>query len=215
MPAPTPLLILGTSDFAVEIADVASDCPQFELAGFVENLEPARCDGTIDGLPVLWIEEAAGLAATHLAVCGLGTTKRSRYTEQAADLGLRFATVVHPTARVSSKSVLGEGTIVSVGAIVAAHARIGRHVILSRGALVGHHTEIGDHTSVQAGANVAGSCRIGDGVFVGMGVQVVDHRSVGSHSVLGAGAVVTKDLPEGVVAVGVPARIVREGVEGL
>jgi sugar O-acyltransferase (sialic acid O-acetyltransferase NeuD family) len=211
----TPLLVLGTSDFAVEIADVASECPEFELAGFVENLDRGRCAQPIDGLPVLWIDDAARLAETHLAVCGLGTTKRWRYTEQAAELGFRFATVVHPHSRVSSRTELGEGTIVSAGAVVGAHSSLGRHVIVSRGALVGHHTTLGDHVSVQAGANVAGSCRIGARVFVGMGARVIDHRSVGSGSVLGAGAVVTKDLPARVLAVGVPARVVKEDVEGL
>jgi sugar O-acyltransferase (sialic acid O-acetyltransferase NeuD family) len=211
----TPLLVLGTSDFAVEIADVASDCPELQLAGFVENLDRTRCDEPLEGLPVHWVDELGDLVRTHVAICGLGTTKRSRFTAQAEALGLRFATVVHPSARVSRTTSLGDGTIVSAGAVVGAHAQLGRHVIVSRGALVGHHTSIGAHSSVQAGANIAGSCRLGEAVFVGMGVRIVDHRSVGSHSVLGAGAVVTRDLPEHVLAVGIPARIRREGVEGL
>lgn len=210
----TPLVVLGTSNFAVEIADVASDCPEFELAAFVENLDVERCRETLEGLPVVWIGDAAELTSTHLAVCGLGTTKRRAFTDQAEALAFRFATVVHPTARVSSRSSLGAGTVVSAGAVVGAHTRLGRHVIVNRGALIGHHTEVGDYTSIQAGANVAGSCRIGSGVFVGMGALVIDHRTVGSHSVVGAGALVTKDLPERVLAVGAPARIVKEGIEG-
>ena len=51
--------------------------------------------------------------------------------------------------------------------------------------------------------------RIGDGVWLGGGVIVCPGVSIGANSVVGAGAVVTRDLPEGVLALGVPARVVR------
>jgi sugar O-acyltransferase (sialic acid O-acetyltransferase NeuD family) len=208
-----PLLVLGTRPFSVEIADIAEDSG-FQVAGFVENLDRERCREPLGGLPVHWIEDVGPLAETHLAVCGLGTTQRSRFTEEAAALGFRFATVVHPTARVSRTATLGEGTVVSAGAIVAADARIGRHVLLNRAALVGHHTWIGDYVSVQSGANVAGSCRIGEAAYIGMGAIVLDRLSIGREAVVGAGALVTKDVPANVQVMGVPARIVKEGVRG-
>lgn len=209
----TPLLVLGSSRFATEIADFASDCPDLEPVAFVENLERERCQGTLDGLPILWIDEAAELAPTHLAVCGLGTTKRHLYTDQVEALGFRFATVVHPAAHVSSKSRLGDGTIVGPGAVIGSHSTLGRHVLVNKGVIVGHHTELADFASVHTGARIAGSCRIGTRTFVGMGAVVIDHRTVGSRSVVGAGAVVTTDVPDETLVVGVPARVVREGVE--
>lgn len=124
---------------------------------FVENDVPERAGRELDGVPVLWIDDAARLASSHVAVCGLGTTRRSRLTDQAAALGFRFATVVHPTAHVSGRAEVGDGTAIGAGAVVAAHTTIGRHVIVNRGVLVGHHTVVGDHVSLQSGANVAGS----------------------------------------------------------
>lgn len=213
MIAPAPVLVLGTTAFSVEIADVAS-AAGYEVVGFVENLDPERCRQPHGELPVHWIDDLDDLAATHLAVCGIGTTRRSIFADQAAERGLGFATVVHPAAHVSPTSRLGEGTVVSAGAVVGAYTTIGRHVFVNRGCLVGHHTEIGDYASLQAGANVAGSCRIGEATFVAMGAVIVDHLSVGSHSVVGAGAVVIRDVPDRVQVVGVPARVVREGIEG-
>jgi serine acetyltransferase len=51
---------------------------------------------------------------------------------------------------------------------------------------------------------------IGDNVFVGMGVKILKGSKIGSDSVIGAGAVVTGEIPPGVVAAGNPARVVRE-----
>jgi sugar O-acyltransferase (sialic acid O-acetyltransferase NeuD family) len=209
-----PLVVLGATEFSAEIADLIADTGEFEVEAFVENDLRERADGTLAGRPVLWIDDAKGLASTHLAVCGLGTTRRSRFTDQAATLGFRFATVVHPTAHVSSTSTLGAGTIVGAGAVIGAHTTIGRHVIVNRGTLVGHHTVIGDHVSLQSGANVAGLCKVGDATYVGMGALILNTVHVGSNSVVGAGAVVTRDVPDNVQVVGIPAVIVKEEIEG-
>lgn len=210
----TPLLVFGARSFAPEVADLASETPGYEVIGYVENLERERCEQLLEGLPVFWIDDVAHLAASHAAICALGTTKRRALVERAVQMGFRFATIVHPSARVSPRSALGEGVVVSAGVIVGAHTRIGRHVLLNRGVLVGHHTEVGDYCSLQPGANVAGSCRLGDGCFVGMGAIVIDHVEIGAGAVVGAGSLVTEDVPESVQVVGVPARIVRRGVCG-
>jgi acetyltransferase-like isoleucine patch superfamily enzyme len=50
---------------------------------------------------------------------------------------------------------------------------------------------------------------VAENVWLGTGVKVLDGVSIGRNVVVGAGALVTKDLPEGVVAAGMPARVVR------
>ena len=210
-----PILILGARAYAREALDLLSETPAFSVKGFVENLEPERCATLIEGLPVYWIDELAGLAAMHWGICSLGTTRRSRLIEQAAAYGLRFATVIHPGARVSTRSTVGEGTLIAPGVQVASHSRIGSHARLNRGVLIGHDTEIGELTTLGPGANIAGYCRIGAGVHIGIGAIVVDHVSIGAGSVVAAGAVVTRDVPEHVMVAGMPAVIIKREVEGL
>ncbi|MGH9661814.1 MAG: acetyltransferase [Bryobacteraceae bacterium] len=208
-----PLLIFGARGFAQEVADLAGDTPGVRVAGYVENYDRELC-GERDGLPVLWIDDVARMAGTHSAICGLGTTRRRALIEQVAAMGFEFIALIHPSARVSSKSSIGPGAIVSAGAIIAAHSRIGAHVIVNRGALLGHHLEIGACSTIGPGANIGGGCRLGEGVYIGIGATIVDHLNIGRGSVVGAGAVVTRDLPERVLAVGVPAKVVKEGIEG-
>lgn len=210
---PVRLLVLGTRTLSAEVADIAADAG-FDVAGFVENLDPARCDTLFEGLPVVWVDDVAPLASTHLAVFGIATNRRAGFLEQVAALGMGIATVIHPTARVSRSASIGEGTVVGPGCIVSTRSSVGRHCLLNRGVLVGHHTTIGDVATLQPGANIAGACTVGDRSFVGMGAIVLDHLSLGEGAVVGAGAVVTRDVPPNVQVVGVPARIVRDGVDG-
>lgn len=212
--APRSLLILGTRTLAVDIADLAADIPGVRVAGFVENMERARCREKIEGLPVHWVDDLVELANSHCAVCGLATTHRNRFVEQVAVSGVPFATLVHPSASVSPKCSIGEGSVISRGVIIAAHARLGRHVFVNRGTLIGHHTEISEFTTVQPGANIAGVCHIGEGTYIGMGAMVIDHVTIGAHSVVGAGALVIKNVPDNAQVVGAPARVVKRNICG-
>jgi len=209
-----PVLILGTRTFAEEVADVVSEIPGVRVAGFVENMDKGRCERQLASLPVYWVSELSKMSQTHAVICGLGTTVRSRYVEQVREYGIPFATLVHPSARVSAKTSVSEGTFVSCQAVIAAYTHVGGHVSINRGALIGHHTVIGSFVTVGPGANIAGNSRVGDSTYIGMGAVVLDHIHVGSHSVIAAGAVVARNVPDNVQAAGIPARIVKENMRG-
>lgn len=208
------LLICGTRTLAEEVADLVSDIEGYEVCGFVENMNRERCAQLLLGLPVIWVDDLPTYAGTHQAVVALGTTFRSRYTAQVSAAGMGFATIIHPTARVAKTAHVAEGAIISAGVIVAAHATIGRHVLLNRGAMIGHHTAIGDHCSIMPGANIAGNARIGPSTYVGMSAIILDNLTIGAHCVVAAGALVTRDLPDRVQAMGFPAKITKENIDG-
>ena len=209
---PVGIVVLGSGRFAAEVADLVAQCGD-RVEGFVEGLDRGRCEETLLGLPVTWVDDAAPLAAEHEAVCAVGSTRRNTFVAQAEAVGFRFTTVVHPSAVVSPSATLGAGCVIGPATVVGAESRLGAHVILNRGALVGHHTSIGDFATVSPGANVAGSATVGDQAFIGMGALVLDQRSVGDGAIVGAGAVVTRDVPARSHVQGVPARVVREDVD--
>jgi acetyltransferase-like isoleucine patch superfamily enzyme len=77
--------------------------------------------------------------------------------------------------------------------------------------LVGGDHEFGETTvAVLEQGRISRGIRVGEGAWLGAGVTVLDGCTVGSHAIVGTGAVVTKPIPDYAVAVGVPARVVRD-----
>ena len=208
------IVILGTGLFVSEVVDMLEGTGRFEVTAFIENRVREKAGKPLAGRPVIWIDDARRLAGSHRALRGLSTTRCAVFIEQATAMGFEFATFLHPTACISRTSSVGEGSIVCPGVIIASHTTIGSHVILNRGVLVGHDTMIGDLVTVSPGANIAGRVEVKEGAYIGMGAVVLDRITIGAHSIVGAGAVVTRDVPDHVQVVGVPARITREGIEG-
>ena len=208
------VVILGTSFFAPEVLDLIEDTDRYEVTAFVENWDREKTKQRLLSRPVIWIEDAASLASSHKAVCSLGTTHRQQFIQQAHALGFQFASIIHPTARLSSTSTVGEGSILSAGVVIGSNTRIGNHVIVNRGSLIGHNTEIHDYVTISPGANIAGVVTIGEASYVSIGAIVLDRITVGHHALIGAGAVVTRDVPDRVQVMGVPAKIIKKDNEG-
>jgi sugar O-acyltransferase (sialic acid O-acetyltransferase NeuD family) len=185
------------------------------LTAFAENTDSSRCAQELLGRPIIWVEFLHQLAATHVAVCAIGTNRRRRFIGEAEVMGFTFATVRHPTSTIFPTAHVSNGCIVSAAVVIGARTHVGPHVIFNRGVLVGHHTTIGSVVTLSPGANVGGRVTIGDGAYIGMGAVILNDLSVGAGSVVAAGSVVTRDVPAHVQVRGVPARIVKRDVDGL
>jgi sugar O-acyltransferase (sialic acid O-acetyltransferase NeuD family) len=122
----------------------------------------------------------------------------------------RFVNVIHDGLDISKMSTLGRGLLINSKVSIAAHTTIGDFVSINRHVSIGHHTVIGDYCSINPGANIAGNVTIGEGTTIGMGVNIIDGIKIGKNTIIGAGSVVTKDIPDNVVAYGSPCKIIKE-----
>jgi sugar O-acyltransferase (sialic acid O-acetyltransferase NeuD family) len=121
-----------------------------------------------------------------------------------------FINIIHKTSSISKTTTLGKGCLINSLVSVAAHTKVGNFVSLNRNSSVGHHTIIENYVTIQPGANVCGFVSIGEGTLIGVGANVIDGIKIGKNSIIGAGSVVTKDIPDNVIAYGNPCKIIRK-----
>ena len=107
---------------------------------------------------------------------------------------------------------IGDRTFVNVGAVVldVAPVTIGAACQIATRVQLLTATHPVDPAARRAGWESGAPITVADNVWLGAGAIVCPGVSVAEDSVIGAGAVVTRDVPAGVVAAGVPARVVRE-----
>jgi acetyltransferase-like isoleucine patch superfamily enzyme len=72
-----------------------------------------------------------------------------------------------------------------------------------------HDGGVGVLRQKHPGLNVFGKIIIGNNVFIGAATQIMPGVTVGNNVVIGAGSIVTRDIPDNVVAAGVPARVIK------
>lgn len=125
---------------------------------------------------------------------------------------------VAASATLIGKVRLGSGTSIWFGAVLRGDnewIRIGRNSNVQDGAILhadpGIPLTIGDGVTVGHRAMLHG-CTVGDGCLIGIGSTVLNDARIGSECIVGAHALVPegKSFPDGVLLMGVPARIVRE-----
>ena len=128
---------------------------------------------------------------------------------------------VGPGASVGPYAFLRPGTVLGQGAKVGAYCEV-KNTRVGRGSKIPHlsylgDAEIGEDANLGAGtitANYDGvkksQTKIGDRAFTGINTNLIAPVTIGDDAYLGAGSVVNKDIPPGKLAVGMPARVIRD-----
>ena len=159
-----------------------------------------------------WLERH-GSTGVQL-VNGIGsagpTTVRRKVFDRFAAVGFGFITLVDPHADHDRDLEIGEGSQILKGALIQPNVQLGRNVIINTGTIIEHDCVVGDHAHVATGCVLTGGVVVESGAHVGAGSVVRQGIRIGRDAVVGAGSVVTKDVPDGSVVFGCPARIVED-----
>jgi UDP-perosamine 4-acetyltransferase len=187
-----------------------------EVVCFLDSKE-SLWEKKVAGIPVLGGDELLpklfdqGVKGFFI---GLGSISdllpRKRLYEKSRSYGYEAIPVIHPHAVVSPSAKIDSGVTMMAGAIVNTQAKIGENVLINTGAIVEHDCVIGSHVHVATGAKLASTVHVGEGTHIGLGACIKQSCRIGKNVIVGAGAVVVNDVPDDVVVVGIPGRILRK-----
>ena len=176
------------------------------------NANGIKIEGLVDDNPE--IKDLLGYPVFHQytdhspLIISIGNNSIRRMI--AEKVSAEFATAIHPTAIVSPTAIVEEGTVVMQGAIVQSCAKIGKHCIINTGASVDHECIVEDFVHISPHATLCGNVHVGEGSWVAAGTVVLPGVKIGKWSVIGAGSVVSKDIPDGVLAVGNRCKVIKK-----
>jgi sugar O-acyltransferase (sialic acid O-acetyltransferase NeuD family) len=205
------LVIYGASGHGKVIADIVEKSGGTVLA-FVDDNE-TLWDKTFCGYP-LWpggdyLFKAAA-KQTFSVIIGIGDNyTRYRVKQTLEKAAVRFATAIHPSARLGRGVIIEAGTVVMANSVINPDTRIGSHCIVNTAVTIDHDCTIGDFVHLSPGAHLGGNTRIDAFSWIGLGASVINNIHVAEHAIAGAGAVVIRDVQPHTVVVGNPAAFLR------
>ena len=129
------------------------------------------------------------------------------------NLGFSFKTLIAPEAVVSESATISEGCIIQTFCNISSNVKLDKCVRVNTGANIMHDCNVGAYSVVAPSAVLLGKVVVGEKVYIGANSTLLPSVSIGDNSKVGAGAVVTRDVNEGCVVVGIPARMQKSNHE--
>lgn len=206
----TPMwYIYGAGGFGLETLEIclaamsAGQVPKRSLRFIVDG----SSEKEVLGFPVVELADCQKGALVTIAVGE--PVARTKLAEKAVAAGLRLTSVIAPSAVISPSATIEEGVIVAPLCSVQGRAFIGRNVAVNTMAIVGHDVHVAEDAVISSMVNLGGAVKVGQRAYVGMGSIVREKLTIGADSIVSMGSVVHRDVPEAVIAMGDPARVIR------
>lgn len=147
-------------------------------------------------------------------ILAIGNDMYTHYDEKVAiakrlsSLPGRFKAVIG--GFISGDVEIPDTLITHPGSIVMTGTKLGEFVIISTNSSIDHDNIIEDFVNIAPGVVTGGDVRIGKGAFIGMGAVIFPNVKIGKKCIIGAGSLVRHDIPDGMLAYGSPARIIKK-----
>lgn len=208
------IAVIGCSGHARVVVDILHQ-NRCKVVGLLDTYKSVANDvlghkviGSEDDLPTL---VTANICNSVFVAIG-DNWIRNRMVMHIRELvpGIHFVSAIHPSAQIARDVSIKQGTVIMAGAIVNTGCDIREFCILNTASSLDHDSTMEQFSSLAPGAVTGGGVRIGAFSAIGIGAVISHAIQIGEKTVVGAGATVLRDIPDGVVAYGTPARIIRD-----
>lgn len=212
--------LYGASGLGMEFLEIALDInrvnKKWEEIVIIDD-DPEK-EGTIfQGLHVLTLNKVMSSYANNEIefIISIGEPEiKDIVYKRIKGAGYHLGLLIHPTSSIGSGAVLGEGVVIQSWNRIPPLAKIGNNVLIQGTTCLGHGIDIGDNAVISSFVFIGGGTKIGRDTYIAPHSCLRNGISVGSGSIVGMGSVVTKDIPDNVVAYGNPCEVKRINEKG-
>ena len=124
--------------------------------------------------------------------------------------GINTPTLVHPNVNIPETTKIGKGVVIQAGCYISVNVTISDYVLLQSQCAIGHDCILNEGCIISTFDSIAGAVHIGTCTYIGMNVAVKELTNVGDYSIIGMGSAVFSNVPDEVIAIGNPARVMRK-----
>lgn len=211
------MLVIGAKGFAKEVLEVLLQNNELDDLVFYDDVNIPGPDFLFDRFPIIKSEQEAKQYLTNVDArftIGIGNPLlRKKMFDRFSTYSEKFTSVISPMSDIGHFGiVIGEGCNILSGVKISNDVHIGMGCIVYYNSIVTHDVQIGDFVEVSPNVALLGRCSIGSFSRIGSGSVVLPDVTIGSNVIIAAGAVVTGDLPDHVMAAGVPAVIKKQHI---
>lgn len=194
------IYLYGASGHGKVIAEIAEE-NGFEVQAFIDT------DKTKISIFNYKVVHQIPTDVSNLMIAIGNNHIRKKIAEENSDL--TYPVLFHPSATISKRSTIKDGSVLMAGVSVNADVSIGKHCIINTNASIDHDCIIHDFVHISPNVALAGNVEVGEGTHIGIGASVIQGIKMGKWSTIGAGAVIIKDVPDGATVVGNPGKIIK------
>jgi sugar O-acyltransferase (sialic acid O-acetyltransferase NeuD family) len=209
------MLIVGAKGFAKEVLEIFHQMNQTKNLVFFDDVNDEIKGSLYGEFPILkTADEVLDNFSTidNRFTIGIGNPiLRKKLCDRFLSFGGIFTSTISPLANIGSYDIeIGSGTNILSGVTISNSSKIGMGCLVYYNCIITHDCKIGDFAEISPSVNLLGRCNIGSFSQIGSNSTILPDRIIGKNVVIGAGSVVTKDIPDNCVAVGAPAKIIKE-----
>jgi sugar O-acyltransferase (sialic acid O-acetyltransferase NeuD family) len=209
------IVIIGASGHASVIIDIIEQSGKHTIVGLIDSHKPKgfklfNYSVLGDESEIKTLIDSGLISGGIVAIGDNATRQRMVETVERISPNFEFITAIHPTVILGKEVLIDKGTVVVAGAIINSSTNIGAHCIINTKASIGHDCNVASFSSVASGATLGGGVCVETGAIICLGATILGNLTIGAHALLGAGAVAARDIPSYAIAIGVPAKTVKQ-----
>jgi sugar O-acyltransferase (sialic acid O-acetyltransferase NeuD family) len=200
--------IYGTGGFGKEIFDVAcrenANIKKWESIFFIDDFKENDTSFYLSKVYTLPNVIANETIQNLEVVIAIGEPiVRIKIKEKLKQHNIKLGKVIDPSAVVSPTATLCDGVIITSDCIIAINVK----------SIIGHDIILSNDVVVSSMVNIGGACKVGAGTYLGMGCLIKEGLEIGEEVIIGMGSAVHHNIPDRMIALGNPARPMKENIE--